>query len=333
MVRRSQSLPARAVGEFDPVQVSIADLVSLQARAGQLPMRRAMRAKAALAGQHQSRFRGRGVDYLESRHYLPGDDIRNMDWRVTARTGRAHTKVFQEERERPVVLVLDRNPNMFFATRGMLKSALAARMGALLAWSTIRAGDRIGGFAFGGSAHHEIEPAGGRRGVMRLLRPMVEWLNPPALPPERESLADALGRLRRVARPGTLVIILSDFYHQDEGLERQLSRLRQHNDVLACQILDPIEAQGLPEGDYPVSDGERQHLLRVHGQQASALQRQQLANAYLTAPQLLRRHGCHVWRAYTTDDPVVALQRATLPQTDLAQAETPFGQTAAERSR
>jgi uncharacterized protein (DUF58 family) len=307
-----------------PVQVTIADLVRWQARANKLPTRRQFRARAALAGQHQSRFRGRGVDYLESRHYLPGDDIRNMDWRVTARTGRAHTKVFQEERERPVVLLLDRNPSMYFATRGVLKSVMAAHLAALLAWSTVRSGDRIGGFAFGGEQHHELEPAGGRRGAMRLIKPLVEWMNPPSQKPERETLATALGRLRRVARPGTLVVILSDFYHQDEELERQLSRLRQHNDVMACQILDPIEARGLPLGSYPVTDGEQQQILQLRNQHDFQRQQEQLQAAYGRTPELLRRHGCRTWVALTTDDPLDALWRGT--QSQAAAAHTAIQQ-------
>lgn len=329
MVRRSVSAPPMANRQnklpgSSPVHVSVADLVRWRARANKLPSQRQFRARAALAGQHQSRFRGRGVDYLESRHYLPGDDIRNMDWRVTARTGRAHTKVFQEERERPVVLVVDCNPSMYFATQGVLKSVMAAHLAALFAWSTVRSGDRIGGFVFGGDVHHEIEPAGGRRGVMRLLKPLTEWLNPKLNTSQRpmaahqpsgnfasgENLASALGRLRRVARPGTMVVILSDFLHQDDGLEKQLSRLRQHNDVLACQILDPVEAQGLPVGSYPVSDGDRVHTLQIKAASDLARQRERLAAAYLRTPELMRRYGCTHWRVLTTDDPALVMLRA-----------------------
>ncbi len=99
---------------------------------------------AETAGNRQSRFRGRGIDFQESRNYQPGDDIRTMDWRVTARTGRPHTKVFQEERERPIIIVIDCNPSMFFGTRVAFKAVIAARLAALIAWAAIRNGDRIG---------------------------------------------------------------------------------------------------------------------------------------------------------------------------------------------
>jgi len=112
----------------DGIHVSKAELIALEGRCRRRHLPAMRPARSALAGPHESRFRGRGVDYLESRIYMPGDDIRNMDWRVTARTGKAHTKVFQEERERPVIVVVDRNPGMFFATRGQLKTVMAAKI-------------------------------------------------------------------------------------------------------------------------------------------------------------------------------------------------------------
>ncbi|MFZ3324264.1 MAG: DUF58 domain-containing protein, partial [Usitatibacter sp.] len=108
------------------------DLVELQRHAGEIDLAHARSARARLAGDYLSRFRGRGMDYQESRNYQPGDDVRSMDWRVTARTGKPHVKLYREERERPVVLFLDLNPGMFFASRGMLKSVAAARAATLI---------------------------------------------------------------------------------------------------------------------------------------------------------------------------------------------------------
>jgi uncharacterized protein (DUF58 family) len=126
----------------DGIHLSAAELIALRPRchALRLPMRQP--AASALAGAYRSRFRGRGVDFVESRNYQPGDDIRNMDWRVTARTGRPHTKVFQEERERPVLIVLDASPSLFFGTRKMLKSVAAGKLAAAVAWAAVRRGDR-----------------------------------------------------------------------------------------------------------------------------------------------------------------------------------------------
>ena len=140
---------------------------------------RARLARARLAGDHLSRFRGRGMDYRESRAYQPGDDVRSMDWRITARTGVPHVKLYQEERERPVVLFLDLNPGMFFGSRGMLKSVAAARAAALVAWAAAERGDRVGAMLFDGG-HCDLPPRGGRHGVLRLIRELVEHTDPRA---------------------------------------------------------------------------------------------------------------------------------------------------------
>jgi uncharacterized protein (DUF58 family) len=223
-------------------------------------------AASALAGAYRSRFRGRGVDFLESRNYQPGDDIRNMDWRVTARTGRPHTKVFQEERERPVLVAVDAGPSLFFGTRKRLKSVAAGELAAVIAWAAVRRGDRIGGFLFAPGRHRELRPAGGRRGAMRMIQSLVDWLNPdnghgPTTQSRAaEPLSVVLERVRHTARPGSLIIVISDFFGLDEDCNRHLSRLRQHNDIIGCQILDEAE-EYLPRGRFPITDGEDRSVL------------------------------------------------------------------------
>ncbi len=150
-------------------RVTVEDLIELQRHAGKIDLTHARSARARLAGNHLSRFRGRGMDYQESRAYQAGDDARSMDWRVTARTGKPHVKLYQEERERPVVLFLDLNPGMFFGSRGMLKSVVAARAAALIAWAAAAHGDRIGGLLFNGG-YCDLQPRGGKHGVLRLIR-------------------------------------------------------------------------------------------------------------------------------------------------------------------
>ena len=147
----------------DGIHLTAGDLIALRPRCQSLRLPMRQPAASALAGAYRSRFRGRGVDFLESRNYQPGDDIRNMDWRVTARTGRAHTKVFQEERERPVLVAVDAGPSLFFGTRKRLKSVAAAELAAVISWAAVRRGDRIGGFLFAPGSHRELRPAGGRR--------------------------------------------------------------------------------------------------------------------------------------------------------------------------
>jgi uncharacterized protein (DUF58 family) len=266
-------------------------------------------AASALAGAYRSRFRGRGVDFLESRNYQPGDDIRNMDWLVTARTGRPHTKVFQEERERPVLVVLDAGPSLYFGTRRRLKSVAAGQLAAAVAWSAVRRGDRIGGFFFAPGQHRELRPAGGRRGAMRLIQGLVDWLVPDRdSPGEVQPLSVALERVRHAVRPGSLVIVISDFFTLDEDCNRHLSRLRQHNDIIGCQVLDAAEYR-LPAGRYPITDGSSAMILDT-GRQDSGHRYQAMGLEHLNEPRrLFQRHQCGWLTLHTDDDPVDVLGR------------------------
>jgi uncharacterized protein (DUF58 family) len=292
----------------DGIHLSAAELIALRPRchALRLPMRQP--AASALAGAYRSRFRGRGVDFVESRNYQPGDDIRNMDWRVTARTGRPHTKVFQEERERPVLIVLDASPSLFFGTRKMLKSVAAGKLAAAVAWAAVRRGDRIGGFLFAPGRHRELRPAGGRRGAMRMIQGLVDWLEPGQANAGQESLSVALERVRHAVRPGSLIIIISDFFGMDENCNRHLSRLRQHNDVIGCQVLDAAEHQ-LPSGRYPITNGEESTVLDM-GLQGARKRFEVMGLKHLSEPRrLFQKHQCGWLVLKTDDDPVDVLGR------------------------
>jgi len=295
--------------EGDGIHLTAAELISLRPRchALRLPMRQA--AASALAGAYRSRFRGRGVDFLESRNYQPGDDIRNMDWRVTARTGKAHTKVFQEERERPVLVVLDASPSLFFGTRRRLKSVAAGQMAAAIAWAAIRRGDRIGGFLFAPGRHRELRPAGGRRGAMRMIQGLVDWLEPRQLDGgDDEPLSVALERVRHAVRPGSLVIVISDFFSMDEACNRHLSRLRQHNDLIGCQVLDAAEHE-LPQGRYPITDGENAAILDM-ARKDSRKRYEVMGLNHLNEPRrLFQKHQCGWLALHTDDDPIDVLGR------------------------
>ncbi|MCB1806022.1 MAG: DUF58 domain-containing protein [Candidatus Competibacteraceae bacterium] len=236
------------------VEINPGELIQLRLSANKLVLPGQRRSGASQGGQQHSRFRGRGMDYQESRGYQPGDDIRTMDWRVTARTGKPHTKIYQEERERPVFLLIDCNPSMDFGSRVSLKKVVAARLAALLAWAAIRHGDRVGAFLFGAFGHHELPPRGGRNSVLRLIRALTDW-NASSTDTSTCDIATVLQNLRRVVRPGSLVFLISDFYQLSQDAERHLMLIRRHNDLVACQILDPLEQAPPPPGLYGISNG------------------------------------------------------------------------------
>lgn len=218
------------------------------------------KATSAISGLHDSRFRGRGMDYLESRTYQAGDDIRNMDWRVTARTGIAHTKLFQEERERPIYLLVDCNQSMRFATRGQFKSVIAAQIAAALGWSAVQQGDRVGVMTFGYGGIDILKATAGKRGMMAMIQQLVKSDQAAA---EQIPLDGALKQLRSVLRPGSLVIIISDFLDMGERCKKHLVQLRKHNDVLAVYVSDPFEQQTPPPALYGVHSDQGNRVINV----------------------------------------------------------------------
>ena len=242
-------------------------LLGLRANAHLLDLRSGRRAPDPLSGTRPSRFRARGMEYAESRAYLPGDEIRNMDWRVTARTGRPHTKLFQEERERPVMLAIDLGPSMFFGTRVAFKSVVAAHAAALVAWAALRRGDHVGAAIVAPQREVEIRAAGGRRGVIRVLRALHAHAALPETPgsggPGR--LAELLSRARRISGAGSLVVLLSDFYALDEDAETALALIRRRCELVGALVVDPLECRAPPPGRYAVSDGRAIAVLDSSG--------------------------------------------------------------------
>ena len=259
------------IANYRGVYVSMDELVSLRGADLQLELKGKRKALAAMAGAHHSSFRGRGINFDEVRIYQPGDDVRNIDWRVTARTGKAHTKLFREERERPVYLVVDQRQPMFFGTKNAFKSVVAARVAACLAWATRTHGDRIGGFLFNDNDVQEVRPRDGKRGIQNFFRVLLQFNQ--ALEGQtregssRQSFIQALQELNHVVRPGSLAIIISDFLHFDDISQQHLNMLSRHNDLIAIQVFDPMEKQLPPPGTYGFTDGNRSVRLNTapHG--------------------------------------------------------------------
>ncbi len=248
-----------------PVQVTLADLARLRP-AGESLRLTAPRVRVATEGGHVSPYKGRGVEFDESRPYQDGDDLRTIDWRVTARTGKPHTKVFREERNRPVFVWLDLRRPMLFATRGAYKGVRAAEMAALIAWSAVANGDRLGGLVFSETEHHELRPALGRRSALRLFKTIAAesfWNHEAAERPTEVDAEHALQRLTRVARPGSLIFLLSDFRRLGDNAERYLRQLSGHCDLLLVQFYDPVEAELPPPGRYRIQSAGRSFTIET----------------------------------------------------------------------
>lgn len=243
----------------DIVRVRQSTLIGLNREARSLPLI-SNSVKAQMAGGYLSAFRGRGMEFYESRLYQPGDDIRAIDWRVTARSGRTHTKVYREERERPVLLWLDLSRSMFFGTRQCFKSVLAAKLAALFAWGSVQYGDRLGYLVFSEQQHIEFRPSRGKRSALHFIRQLVAhqaWAQTESTEYDPDNGVNALMRLRQVTRPGSLLILLSDFRFLDERCHGQLAELARHNDVVMLHTSDPFERELSVPHRFRVTDGEQ----------------------------------------------------------------------------
>ena len=245
----------------DITRVRQSTLIGLNRDAASIPLI-SNSIKADKSGGFLSTFRGRGMEFHESRLYQPGDDIRSIDWRVTARSGVTHTKIYREERERPVLLWLDLQQSMFFGTRNYYKSVLAARLASLLAWSSVQHGDRVGGLVFSEHDHFEVRPKRGKAAVLHFIQQLVNhqaWQQSAEQSQVPSNNAEqALSRLRHVTRPGSLVVLISDFRFIEESSRLHLAQLARHNDVVLLFTHDPLEKALPPSGYYRLTDGSQE---------------------------------------------------------------------------
>ncbi|MEP9375721.1 DUF58 domain-containing protein [Aquabacter sp. CN5-332] len=276
------------------------------------------RARSRQLGGHRSSFRGQGMEFDEVRAYQMGDDVRTIDWRVTARTGKTHTKLFQEERERPVLILLDVRTFMRFGTRGSFKSVLAARAAAMLTWLSLDEGDRVGGVVLMPSGVVSYRPQRSRSRILAFVKAMADatqdgfGTEPPASEP---SLADALARLRHVSRPGTLAFIISDFHDFDDPALRELGRLSLQCQVSNLFIHDALEAETPQRGLYRVSDGTGVAVLDADSRAAREAYARRFAERREIIEQMSRQRGMAFLPLRTGEDPADILNPARTRRT------------------
>lgn len=217
------------------------DLLELRHQARTLGVAAHHLVNSTFTGLYASVFRGAGLDFDEVREYQEGDDIRNMDWLVTARTDIPHLKIFREERQRSVILCIDSGPHMSFGTRGTFKSIQAARAAALIGWAASKQHDRVGGVLFGNPATRlrYFRATPGRRGLWRILRALTE---PVELgDTDESSLMAALQHLESGSGTGSLIFVIAPINQVTAGLERVLGNLRQRHDVVLLPVDDPAD--------------------------------------------------------------------------------------------
>ena len=226
------------------VELGLDELLEMRHRLHEARLFSSQNRRSPLVGLHHSRLRGRGVDFDQVRIYQPGDDVRTIDWRVTARTREPHTKLFHEERERPVFVLVEQSQRLFFGSGLCFKAVLAARAAAFIGWSALAHNDRIGGLVFSDRDCHEIKPRRSKHSLLQLfnqlLRANRELRETPAERPG-ELFGLALRRAREVLRPGSLILVLCDERTLNDVAEQQLSLIARHTDLVLLPLSDPLD--------------------------------------------------------------------------------------------
>ena len=249
------------------VYVDLNDLIRIQHKARGFTFLPRQPVHSLLSGRHASRMRGRGLNFEEIRRYFAGDDIRTIDWKVTARTRKPHTRVFTEERDRPAMLLVDQRINMFFGTKVNLKSVTAAEAAALSAWRVVELGDRVGAIVFNDTDTVEIRPHRSRNTVMRILQAVTEMNQVLSADSEAKSnpgmLNVVLENAFRNASHDYLFAVISDFDGADETTQRHLLKMSQHNDVICALVHDSSATDLPPSRNFVITDGELQIELEI----------------------------------------------------------------------
>lgn len=274
------------------VYTSLDELVRIQYRARGFTFLPRQPVHSLLTGRHASRMRGRGLNFEELRGYAPGDDIRSIDWKVTARTGEPHVRVYTEERDRPALLVVDQRMSMFFGTRVNMKSVTAAELAAAGAWRVLDQGDRVGAVVFDDGDVVDVRPLRSADTVHRILRAIVDKNR--ALRAESTArrnpamLNEVLRQVSHLVGHDYIIALFTDFDGADGETRRLVTRLAQANDVIAFPVYDPIATEIPESANLVVSDGE----LQVELSTAKGSTRKQIA-AFTDA----RMGAVLVWQA------------------------------------
>lgn len=292
------------------VYATLRDLIAVQHQAFGFSFLPKFAVQSLLSGKHRSKLRGRGLDFEEVRKYVAGDDIRNIDWKVTARVGITHTKEFTEERERPVFIITDQTASMFFGSQKYFKSVTAAKLAALACWRVLDQSDRCGGMVFNDSKIEYVAPKRNRNSVQQYLKLISAQNHQLGAQPKPEGLENPMNETLRRANElighDYLVVLISDLYTADQETVKQLIRLKKNNDVIIAQISDPAEAtlgkdrMVVTDGEYQTVVGKNKALSRDYAE--SWQQRLELIKA--TA----KKYGMPYLNFSTLDEPATQLR-------------------------
>lgn len=292
------------------VYATLDSLLQIRKHCRDLPLSAKSLHSGRQVGRQLSRLRGRGVDFDQVRLYQPGDDIRNIDWRVTARTGKAHTKVFNEERERPVFIICEQSDRLFFGSQQYFKSVVCAQASALIAWVALAHNDRVGGMVFDAKACHEIRPKRSRGAILQFFSQLISSNH--ALGPNDaengEPLNLALRHSREVVRPGSILYVLCDHSAIDQLSQSLLGALSAHNDLILLPVFDPLEANMPHSSSLAFAQGAQQVTLNFSDATLQTAWAEQFLTRQLAWQKLSKRLRCGLQMLDTVSNPIDQLR-------------------------
>lgn len=291
------SLHSKKRFNFEPegVYVTLAGLQQLRFLAVPTAQATSLAGIQSNSGRHRSRAISRGMEFEEVRLYQAGDDIRSIDWRVTARTQVTHTKQYQDEKEKPVITLVDQRHSLFFGSQRCFKSVYACYLAALINWSTLKGGDRAGGLVIGTKKVHESRPARSHKNVNLWLQSLTEAnnaLQATNVDHSEPSFRKALKQLTQIAHSGTECALISDGYDIDSDCEKALFQLARRNQVHFFWLFDPLERQLPPLEQVAISDGSNKTVVSINKHSQEAFQ-QLHREKYERLQQLCQRLGIH----------------------------------------
>ena len=267
-----------------------------------------------LAGKNVSKLRGRGLNFEEMRQYHIGDDIRTMDWKVTQRTGKPHVKVYTEERERSVYLLVDQRQSMFFGSKGKMKSVVAAEVAALIAWQVIKSTDRVGAIVFNDSKAVTLPAQRSQQQTLQIFGEIVRQNHQlqagNVAEDEHVSLSNMFEQIVRLAKHDALVILISDGFGWDEKCGEYLKKIRQNNDMVMCHITDPLERELAQVSQMVVSDGALQVEISPKDKALQQAFSEDVKKSILSFVDLARRYRVPLLPFNTLEDTANQLRRA-----------------------
>ena len=295
--------------DVSTTRISLQALIRLQADARALKLPSARPARARQAGLQHSSQRGRGMAFAEVRLYQAGDDIRSIDWRVTARRQAPHTKLYEEERERPVLLICDLGSTLFFASTGAFKQVRCAQLAAILAWLALSAGDQVGGIVFNGKALSVQRPARRKKSVLRLLDTLANQQRTHIDNSAPDTTLDtALAEARRVAHTGSRIFVISDFLGISENTTSLLGALTRHNSVSALRVVDPLEKELPQSGRFAVAGAEGPVWFDASNSSFQQAWRDKIDRHETALEECFRLSGVHATDVSTREAPAVSLK-------------------------